>query len=1252
MRHPLRPDSILRVLSAAAALTWLPAQATSTFTPIETRALELKEQGRLVASLATLVEGLDRAELGDARLRAVAEMLAVQAASLARATASWGTLRPALARLRERAADHVGLRAALLVLDLEAAVATGDRASLGQAASDLGFLEQWWVIGPFDNERGGGFGRAAPPEQKIELDAQYDGKKRAVRWRALPVAAPPGGRVDLDSLWRPNDQVLGYALALVHSERDQLAALHLGSDEAVKVFHDGLEVLARDVRRTFAYDQDAIALRLHAGANLILVKVCEQDGEFAFAARLTRLDGGPLAGVRLTATEAELRHAAGQWGDGRTQAAAAAEVPDRGAITFFERALQQTPSGFDAFRLATLLAHRHADDPNDRRDFALAQQAVAALPDVSSARMLLAHTRRRPVQHEAEKEESARRFDYQDVLRANPEHARALYELAVMDLDAIGAAESAEAALRTALRVAPDFAQARFELARALRLRQLDVLADRELEQAAQAPGGQTSRIQDELARMHRRLGATAAAIAALRLAQQVDADDPQRVIELAQALERAGRVDEAERVLADATVALPFSRAPFLLLAKLQRASNRLDVATATLGRWLTVCPEDDEAIVELARVQGLSGHLEQQRELLRAALDLNQNLRNERRYLDFLEAEDRPFYETWRIDGVQVLAADAGPPADAQAKNDPQHVLLDQTVVRAYRNGTTSRYAHRVVRVLNDEGARQLARHYVPYYYGEQRARLLTARVFKKGGEVVRPKLRESFVELPALEAGDVVDIEERIDDLAPSFFGDYFGYEHTFSRGEPTARSELVAVLDPGRDYRVQVRNGAPQPERESLADGTVVWRFDMRGLPRIEYEEFQPGWDEVAPLARVSTYADWDGLASWWWHLIRKQMEVTPPMRDKVRELTASATTPLQRVDALYRFVTTEVRYTAWEFGVHGYKPYSTPAIFERRHGDCKDKALLLNALLGEVGIEAYPVLIHADQPHGSDDLTLPMLEHFNHCISYLPAQRDLPEMFLDGTATYHPLDTLPEMDYGARVLVVRAGKADLRDVAWPDAAANVAAEDLRIELDGAGNASVRLVRRPRLNHAVGVRDELGNEPGKRREKLERDLTNLGKVQIRQVETSDLLDLHQPVEVVVDLSVPSFAARQQDNLVLKGCLDPKDLSAMTSKTERNFPLLRGAPESWNTILHYRLPLGYAPASLPEPVRLNTRFGTYDLLWTHAGDELRVERKLAFTVHRVEPEEYPQFRDFAASVQRADGQVVVVGPNGGGR
>ncbi|MBQ4334072.1 MAG: hypothetical protein IJC63_01770, partial [Myxococcaceae bacterium] len=53
----------------------------------------------------------------------------------------------------------------------------------------LGFVDDFWVIGPFDNEGKGGCALPLPPESEIDLAAEYTGKSRKVRWQRLPLEA-------------------------------------------------------------------------------------------------------------------------------------------------------------------------------------------------------------------------------------------------------------------------------------------------------------------------------------------------------------------------------------------------------------------------------------------------------------------------------------------------------------------------------------------------------------------------------------------------------------------------------------------------------------------------------------------------------------------------------------------------------------------------------------------------------------------------------------------------------------------------------------------------------------------------------------------------------------------------------------------------------------------------------------------------------------------------------------------------------
>src|SRR5690606_14651219 len=154
----------LALLLAAAGLTVAARpQSPAGFTAAESKAPALKEQGDLIAAGKELCAAIEAADLGDPANRALVESLAVQAFSLAHSTGAFASLRGTLQATRNRAADPC-LRATLDLLDLEAALEIGDATSIGEATTRLGFLTAWWVIGPFDNERGGGFARAFPPE--------------------------------------------------------------------------------------------------------------------------------------------------------------------------------------------------------------------------------------------------------------------------------------------------------------------------------------------------------------------------------------------------------------------------------------------------------------------------------------------------------------------------------------------------------------------------------------------------------------------------------------------------------------------------------------------------------------------------------------------------------------------------------------------------------------------------------------------------------------------------------------------------------------------------------------------------------------------------------------------------------------------------------------------------------------------------------------------------------------------------------
>ena len=142
----------------------------------------------------------------------------------------------------------------------------------------FGFLMHWSVIGPFDNTKRTGFETVFPPENKIDLTAEYDGKSGKVRWTEL-VTDDEYGMLDINKAY-PGEikEVTGYAYTEFKSATARPIELRLGCKNAWKVWLNGELLFGRDeYHRGMRIDQYRMRGQLKAGTNTILVKACQNE---------------------------------------------------------------------------------------------------------------------------------------------------------------------------------------------------------------------------------------------------------------------------------------------------------------------------------------------------------------------------------------------------------------------------------------------------------------------------------------------------------------------------------------------------------------------------------------------------------------------------------------------------------------------------------------------------------------------------------------------------------------------------------------------------------------------------------------------------------------------------------------------------------------------------------------------------------------------------------------------------------------
>ncbi|MCU0721998.1 MAG: hypothetical protein MUC63_00005, partial [Planctomycetes bacterium] len=469
----------------------------------------------------------------------------------------------------------------------------------------LGFLTDFWVLGSFPNERGGGFARAEPPETSpIDLAFRTRGKDREIGWRHVAVN-PIFGTVDLDAHLRPNDQCLAYAVTFLHCPGARPAVVRVGSDEAVKVFVNGHEAIARNGSRPCRLDQDRALVRLRAGANRVVVKVGDETGPWSFRLRFTHPDGSPMRDLEvrndpeaIAAAEAEL-------------AAAPATAPPEAAppttaidfLTALDRAGRAGPR--DLFHLGWLHHRRQIVDRHERFAMKILERAAEADPASPHVRLAIAFAAERPEAADVEREENDRRRAIEKAIELDPGNALAWHLLAVYYSDTLPIPEKAEACNERALAESPLFLRARLHQVRMLEQRRFGPEADARLamllaEETLADRVPLLVRRADLLLSRHR----VAEGIAALRAALSRDfawRDARRRLIQVLEA--REGN-DEA-LLLFDEVLALdPQDTRTLAAKARQEEGLGRFEASEATLRRALAICPEDDGLLRHLARL------------------------------------------------------------------------------------------------------------------------------------------------------------------------------------------------------------------------------------------------------------------------------------------------------------------------------------------------------------------------------------------------------------------------------------------------------------------------------------------------------------------------------------------------------------------------------------------------------------------------------------------------------------------------
>lgn len=1116
-----------------------------------------------------------------------------------------------------------------------AAIPAGTASAPPATVQSLGYISNWNVVGPFDNEGKRGLAQDFGPEDVItaapDLASQWQGRERPVRWRQMPDVTDSGG-LALGAVLRPSTHSCAYAVTDVYSTTARPLSLWVGASGAFRLWWNGAAVL-EDTKYRGA-DRDRFGVTVAARTvNHLVIKSCVADGDWTAFVRVGDAEGGVIPqGVTIGAPDATTDAASPTTittEGAPTDAAAVAIVTPLTALAAAATREGATASALEAY--VTLLALTDADDPAENLAKQFAFRATELEPTFDRLRLAYGLSDDRSEESrfvQIAKEKFAR--DPRTTLLAAefaldgvvPESA-----LAMLDISKFRAGSM-------------EWVDARYARARAFGALGLTRAAEAEMLALSTALAADVGFVLD-LADAHSRAGSVDANFEATKRAVALSRTSyvaRQRLLNLASA--------RADMTLAKetATSMRRLARGSTSALTGLANVFDGFidgDSATALYRQATELAPDDAGAHVAYANYLLASGDRNRAIVELRTALRLKPQDAETRQLLATVQPEVRKD-EAYAASSETLLSrrSDGG--------SYPVSLLQDLSVVTVFENGLGSKFHQVAAEIHNQEGARQWRTYTIPYDPGAQEVDIRVAKVHR-GGDTLEAldnyeqqmgepwyrmyyDTRALIVVFPNLEPGDVVELSYRVDDVShQNMFRDYFGDVQYFRSHQPNAHEEYVLITPLARTIYMK------QPEMEGLVytrtedNGQRIDRFVAENVAPILAEENMPGTTEIAPYLHVSTYSTWQDVGHWYWGLIRDQLYADDSLKRTVADLMRGANDTETKVRRIYDWVVSNTRYVALEFGIHGFKPYRVPQIVQRGFGDCKDKASLLYTMLTDAGVEARIVLIRTRRNGHIADAPA-SLSIFDHAIAYVPEL----DRYLDGTAEHNGSREFPSMDQGAEILIVGPDSAEFKRSPVLPPEGDLRIREMNVTLAADGSAELQVAETVQGAQAGAYRETYEAE-GTRKERLERSLrAGFPGLELIEQQFVGLDDREVSPRYTYRATVPRFADVQDTTLTIAPAMLGELTRAFARTPTRQYLLdLGGTAGSLETRV-LRLPEGFRAKELPENGEARSRFGVLSIAVEQSGATVTVKTKFELAIDRVAPSEYAEFRQW---VQRAD-------------
>lgn len=585
------------------------------------------------------------------------------------------------------------------------------------------------------------------------------------------------------------------------------------------------------------------------------------------------------------------------------------------------------------------------------------------------------------------------------------------------------------------------------------------------------------------------------------------------------------------------------------------------------------------------------------------------------------------------------------------------PAEIGLLETHIRFETDGSSRKEVHALVKINDELGVRQFARLNFDFNRSFEQIEIPLVRITHPSGGVIDvlpsaitdtpnpavvnapayQDVRVKSVRILGLEPG--ASLEYRVittvshHPLAPDFWLD-----HTFDRTGVVSHEIFELDLPTVREIQLHVESGFPYKTHKpgSRTDDRIVYIWELAPKNRANNPEgsSDPGEPDVA----LSTFQDWGAVVS----KIAPHI-VFPPTPDivaKATEISGAASTPDNRIRALYDFVSKRVRTVDLPLGVTGFILRSPLDIASSGYAISEEKCALLAALANGIAAPAFVV------PRIQSTEKVPRISAFEKTIVKSTfAGRDY---WLDPTLEVAPFGMIASSMRGKLALRFffqsDTGPFDTIASDPPFASQQKVETDASLAADGKLKSNVKYTMRG--DNELLLRVAFHQSPREKWNEVAQllALSDGFRGQITNVNASDPYETHDPFTVEYGITQLKFVDWSKKPLRIPALLPLLGLPDPPSKPTAGAPappIDLGTPLDVEVSATVHLPPG-TTAHIPTGTSVARDFATYTSQYSAKDATLSASRHLNFILKQIPADRAADYNAFLRAVQNDESQV----------